>query len=590
MDSVTIQASDRNEKQAKALGPGADHGGLLGAAAIFLLTVACHLPLLGSAPLAGTEGHRVFPALNMVRTGDWLLPRLFGQLYLIKPPLHDWTIAVAQILSGNHGNEWVWRLPSVIDGALLNVCLYLFGSRWFGRIGGIVSGLCGLGLLCLWGQARTADVDAINQLACSVAALCLIELYFGRPIWRWMWILGAGVSLGATLLSKGPAGLPLILGVIIWAFAARDRGEASPVRLLGSSSLWGPLIIGVVLFGMYAVAAKVALDRLHLPPDYSGVAEVGNKFYPTSFAQLWKAFQVPWEMYAFTMPVSAALPLVFVPEFRNAIRCSERDSNMPRGRLARAMAASVLISWGICFASGMANPRYAYVTVAPLCLLAGAVAASWPYQVAEARSVFRIVVLGSVVLLFGGCIALTGLSWRGNVGHAGMVVSCGIALFVAVFTFRDIAARDDYRAAWGLVALLLLAAVPFAYQFRLDRFDRSGYGQAQTLRDYIGGSNAPVLTGAVLHSLPELFWYAGLHPQTTATFALQNPRQYPGATWVVMDPAEFKRWSIFAPRQLSEIKKFMCHKDLVYVAWFASADKYPSGEHPGTRSANREDR
>ena len=94
MKSATIQVSEENIEHASAAGHRVAGGTALGATAIFLLTIACHLPLLGSAPLAGTEGHRVFPALNMVRTGDWLLPRLFGQLYLIKPPLHDWLIAI----------------------------------------------------------------------------------------------------------------------------------------------------------------------------------------------------------------------------------------------------------------------------------------------------------------------------------------------------------------------------------------------------------------------------------------------------------------------------------------------------------------
>lgn len=570
MKSVTIQTFHPVDETAPPTR--ARRGTLLGTTAIFVLTLACHLPLLGSAPLAGTEGHRVFPALNMVRTGDWLLPRLFGQLYLIKPPLHDWLIAIAQVLSRNHGNEWVWRLPSAIDGALLNVCLYLFGARWFGRIGGIVSGLCGLGLLCLWGQARTADVDATNQLACSAAALCLVDLYFGTPKRTWAWIFAAGVGLGATLMSKGPAGFPLILGVIIWAFIARNRAERPGNSLMLSGAFWGPLMIGAAIFGAYAIAAKIALGRLHLPPDYSGVAEVGNKFYPTSLGQLAKAFTVPWQMFAFTLPVSAALPLVFVPEFRQAIRASGSENDQPRDRLTQALAVSVLISWGICFASGMTNPRYAYVTVAPLCLLAGAVAASWQYQIVEARSAFRTIVLGSVVLIFGGCVTLTARSWQGTVGHVWMVVASAIALIVAVVTFRDIAMRVDFRAAWGLVALLVLTAVPFAYQFRFDRFDRSGFGQAQALRNYVGGADAPVLTGAVLHSLPELFWYAGLHPHTTPTFALQNPRQYPGGTWVVMDPEEYRRWSIFAPRRLSRMKKFISHKDTIFVAWYSRDD------------------
>jgi len=571
MKSATIPAASL---EGHATSPSrSNRGSALGASAIFLLTVACHLPLLGSAPLAGTEGHRVFPALQMVRSGDWLLPRLFGQLYLIKPPLHDWLIATAQILSGNHGNEFVWRMPSVVVAALLNMALYLFGARWFGRIGGIVSGLCGLGLLCLWGQARTADVDSTNTLACSVATLCLIELYFGRPGRRWAWIGGAGVALGATLMSKGPAGLPLILAVVIWALYSRARRESSAVQLFQWIDVWGPLLIGVALFATYAIAAQIALKQLHLPPDYSGVAEVGNKFYPSSFKQLLLALTIPAQLFAFALPVSVALPMVMVPEFRSAIAASEADGDMPRSRLAGALAVSVLISWGICIATGMVNPRYGYVTIAPLCLLAGALAASFPYQIPQAQAVFRAVVLGCVVLLLVGGVVLAAMAWRGGVGHVAMPVAFGIALVIALATFHRLSVEHDFVFAWGLAALLILAAVPFAYQFRLDRFDRSGFGQARPLRQYLGGPNAPVLTGAVLHSLPELFWYAGLHPQVTPTFALQNPRQYPGGCWVIMDPEEYHRWSIFAPRRLSRVRKFVSHKDEVYVAWFERAEE-----------------
>jgi hypothetical protein len=614
MKSATLLAV--NTASSSIASSPSDRGSVLGALGIFLLTVACHLPLLGSAPLAGTEGHRVFPALDMVRSGDWLLPRLFGQLYLIKPPLHDWLIAIAQIVSRNHGNEFVWRLPSVIVGALLNVALYFFGARWFGRVGGIVSGLCGLGLLCLWGQARTADVDATNQLACSVAALCLIELYFGRPTRKWIWTIGAGAAVGATLMSKGPAGLPLIIGVVVWASwsrvvqrrravsesdAAADSSQpalvpshhveyrAAPIltkpQPLPGTSLLGPLLIGVGLFGVYAVAAKLALNRLHLPPDYSGVAEVGNKFYPSSFLQLARAFSVPWQLFAFTLPVSVALPLVFVPEFRNAIAAAERDNDMPRARLTRALAASLLISWGICVATGMVNTRYAYVTVAPLCLLAAAVATSLPYQIPEAQSVFRIIVLGCVVLLVAGNGVLAGMAWRGHIGHIAMPCAFGIALIIAIATCRQLPVEKHPRAAWGMVALIVCAAVPFAYQFRLERFDRSGFGQAEPVREYIGGSNAPVLTGAVLHSLPELFWYAGLHPQVTPTFALQNPRQYPGGTWVIMDPEEYRRWSIFAPQRLKRVKQFISHKDVLYVAWFDREESVPTSTEPTTHPA-----
>ncbi len=280
----------------------AEHGTLLGAMAIFLLTFACHLPLLGNPPLAGTEGLRVIPAHDMVRTGDWILIRLYGALYLIKPPLHDWLIAISEIISRTGGNEFVSRLPSVIGAAFLNVALYLFGARWFGRIGGIVSGFCGLGLLALWGQARTADVDATNTLACTLAFLCLIELHFGSPGRRWPWILSAGLALGATLMTKGPAGIPIILGELLWLIISSCAFNWSTGirRSLASPATWTPLLIGAVLFGAYGFAAWRALHHLQTTPDFSGIAEVNKTLYPDSIPRIAGALVVPFLTFAFS--------------------------------------------------------------------------------------------------------------------------------------------------------------------------------------------------------------------------------------------------------------------------------------------------
>src|SRR5579864_6930781 len=87
---------------------------------VFLLSLAMHLPFLGITPIAGTEGHRIFPAHEMVRSGWWAVPVLFGRPFLTKPPLHMWLIAISEWVTG-HGNVFVWRLPSALTGAVLCV-------------------------------------------------------------------------------------------------------------------------------------------------------------------------------------------------------------------------------------------------------------------------------------------------------------------------------------------------------------------------------------------------------------------------------------------------------------------------------------
>ena len=63
-------------------------GPLAVAAVVFLFAFLCYLPLPASAPLAATEGHRALTAHQMVESGEWVVPRMFGRIYLAKPPLH----------------------------------------------------------------------------------------------------------------------------------------------------------------------------------------------------------------------------------------------------------------------------------------------------------------------------------------------------------------------------------------------------------------------------------------------------------------------------------------------------------------------
>ncbi len=143
---------------------------------------------IGEGPLAGTEGHRALAAHEMVQSGQWLLPKLYDQIYLAKPPLFYWILAGLEKLTGQ-ANVLIWRLPSAVAGAAMAGFLCLMGRLWYGRLGGLVSGVACCGLVTLWGQNHTAEIDAANSLAMVVSACLLIHLGFVTPrrrmAWRW---------------------------------------------------------------------------------------------------------------------------------------------------------------------------------------------------------------------------------------------------------------------------------------------------------------------------------------------------------------------------------------------------------------------
>ena len=148
------------------------------AALVCAVTLAAGLWGLGSSPLAHTEPHRALTAHQMVRTGQWLVPRLYGYVCLRKPPLCYWVMAAVERVAGR-GNEWVWRLPSVLSAAALAAFLCVMGHRWFGRPAGVVTGFSFLALVALWAESRSAQIDAMNTLASVVCACAVIETGFG---------------------------------------------------------------------------------------------------------------------------------------------------------------------------------------------------------------------------------------------------------------------------------------------------------------------------------------------------------------------------------------------------------------------------
>ena len=67
---------------------------------VLLVCGAVYWPRLGERGLASTEGHRVIPAWEMLESGNWLVPRLFGQIYARKSPGIHWAVALSSRILG----------------------------------------------------------------------------------------------------------------------------------------------------------------------------------------------------------------------------------------------------------------------------------------------------------------------------------------------------------------------------------------------------------------------------------------------------------------------------------------------------------
>jgi 4-amino-4-deoxy-L-arabinose transferase-like glycosyltransferase len=506
---------------------------------------------LGDSPLDRTEPFRALVAHQMVKGGDWLVPRLYGEVYLRKPPLIYWIEASVEKAIG-HGDEFVWRIPSAVGSALLAVFLAWWSGRWFGDRARLPAGFACLGLVALWDQNRGADIDALNTAAAVVSSVCVLELICGTTRWRTVWAIGLGLSLGATLLLKGPGGLPQVLGAILGpAIFLRDW------KIIRKPAIGIGILIGFAIFAAYVIAARIAMHHAGIVPDHTGWREVIEKIFLHGWARRLVALLMPVELLGFALPVSAVLPFAVI-----------LMRKMPAGDSSRLRAMAILgtlvagvVIWMI---DGNDNPRYEYVMLPLLAPLVGFVWVNWDRQSPGLRSA-----LVGICILLCGAQALVILKLP-SAGIEEIALGLSVVLLVVVL-IRPLAAK---AASPVVVLLLILFAIPMAERKNAERRRKSAKNPAVKLREVIGNASR-VSAAGVVRDLPELFYYAGVNVDSYGEFGLPQLAATRGGHWVVI--SENEKYPAY-----STIKKYIPHafprgitklpmpdpRDQIYVGWY----------------------
>ncbi len=133
---------------------------------------------IGAGELWRTESLRAIIAQEFLRSGNWVVPTLYGEPLFTKPPGMYALIALCSAPFGGV-TAWTARLPSALAATLTVLLFYWYFGRELGRRAGLVAALV-LPLSLLWlDKAGTAEIDMVQVAWVSAAILFLLRALDG---------------------------------------------------------------------------------------------------------------------------------------------------------------------------------------------------------------------------------------------------------------------------------------------------------------------------------------------------------------------------------------------------------------------------
>lgn len=194
-------------------------------ATLLLLFIATGLGLRD--PWPADEPRFALVGRDMVLSGDWLFPRVGGDLYEDKPPFYFWLLAIAYVVTG-----------SVRASFLIPALLAAGGTLWLvydlvRRLSGRAAALAAAALLGCSVQfvmvMRGAQIDPVLCFFTTLSLYGLLRHLLLGPAWGW-YLLG-GLAAGLGVITKGVGFLPLL--VLLPYALLRSRGFEPLPRFRG---------------------------------------------------------------------------------------------------------------------------------------------------------------------------------------------------------------------------------------------------------------------------------------------------------------------------------------------------------------------
>ncbi|HQR09622.1 MAG TPA: glycosyltransferase family 39 protein [Gemmatales bacterium] len=151
-----------------------------------------------------TEGLRAIIGKEMYRTSDWIVPRLYGEPILTKPPMFYWAIAATGVVFGEV-TTWLARLPAALAGMITVLIVYFTVRRCRDSLTALLCAMA-LPMSVLWlEKASNSEIDTLLVMWVLGAWACFLRVMETKPtdcVRGLGWWIAALICVAGGVLTK----------------------------------------------------------------------------------------------------------------------------------------------------------------------------------------------------------------------------------------------------------------------------------------------------------------------------------------------------------------------------------------------------
>jgi 4-amino-4-deoxy-L-arabinose transferase-like glycosyltransferase len=309
---VIVYEDCQPASQAFTLAPLLPRGILTGSALVGLCSLLFFYGL-GTSELYRTENLRALVADEFLRSGNWIVPKLYGEPLLTKPPIMYAAIALASWPLG-HVTPWSARLPSAFAATITLLLIYRFFAKRVGWSAGLIAVAITPTSLMWLDKATAAEMDMMQVAWVAGSILCLARALEAGDECRSrdesLWWLAALVCVAGGVLTKwtAPAFFYATALPLLWL-----RGR------LRSLLAWPHLLGAFIAAGIFCAWAGAVIAQVGWQPFYETVSREGMaRLTPDRYGEPYRWHRVPLHplvLLATNLPWSLVALLTLRPGF-----------------------------------------------------------------------------------------------------------------------------------------------------------------------------------------------------------------------------------------------------------------------------------